>query len=229
MLHSWIPNAAVDRPAAPGRILEVRPGEHRLDRALILPKTRSPLIPILLLLVLSAFFPSSADQPAPRRPNIIFILADDLGFTDIACNGSRYYETPNIDRLASQGLRFNRHYHCPNCQPTRAALLSGQHGPRTGVFQHFAGYLGSGNNTWRTTPVGTIHSGDWKLMEFYEDGHLELYNLREDIGETHNLATSQPDRARELHARLVAWRTQVGARMPTPHRAGAKPASPTQR
>jgi arylsulfatase A-like enzyme len=52
--------------------------------------------------------------------------------------------------------------------------------------------------------------------------------LREDIGETHNLATSQPDRARELHARLVAWRTQVGARMPTPHRAGEKPATPTQ-
>lgn len=69
------------------------------------------------------------------RPNIVFILADDLGYTDVACYGSKYYETPNIDRLAAQGLRFTNGYTCgPNCQPTRAALMSGQYGPRTGVY-----------------------------------------------------------------------------------------------
>ncbi|MEW6302935.1 MAG: sulfatase [Verrucomicrobiota bacterium] len=72
---------------------------------------------------------------AAAKPNIIFILADDLGYTDVACYGSKYYETPNIDRLAKQGIRFTDGHTCgPNCQPTRAALLSGQYGPRTGVY-----------------------------------------------------------------------------------------------
>ena len=52
-------------------------------------------------------------------------------------------------------------------------------------------------------------------MEFFEDGRLELYNLRNDIGETKNLAERCRDKAKELHARLVAWRTEVNAPMPT--------------
>src|SRR5262249_14306514 len=94
------------------------------------------LAPILLLAVLfaGAALPLRA-QNAARRPNVILILADDLGYTDVACYGSKYYETPNIDRLAAQGMRFTSGYTCgPNCQPTRAALMSGQYGPRTGVY-----------------------------------------------------------------------------------------------
>jgi arylsulfatase A-like enzyme len=76
-----------------------------------------------------------AAEPESLRPNIIFILADDLGYTDVACYGSRYYETPNIDHLAAQGMRLTSGYTCgPNCQPTRAALMSGQYMPRTGVY-----------------------------------------------------------------------------------------------
>jgi len=72
---------------------------------------------------------------AVQRPNLVFVLADDLGWTDLACQGSTYYETPAIDRLAAQGMRFTHGYTCgPNCQPTRAALMSGQYGPRTGVY-----------------------------------------------------------------------------------------------
>ena len=67
-------------------------------------------------------------------PNIVFILADDLGYTDVACFGSKYYETPNIDRLATQGMKLLSHHHCQNCTPTRAALMSGQYGARTGVY-----------------------------------------------------------------------------------------------
>ncbi len=88
---------------------------------------------------------------------------------------------------------------------------------RDAIFQHFPGYLGSGPGLWRTTPVSLIHSGDWKLMEYLEDGKLELYNLRNDLGETKNLATEMPDKAKELHARLVAWRAEVKAPMPTPN------------
>src|SRR3954453_14972631 len=71
---------------------------------------------------------------AGKRLNIVFILADDLGWTDLGCQGSKYYETPNIDRLAKQGLRFNSHYHAQNCAPARAALMTGQYAPRTGVY-----------------------------------------------------------------------------------------------
>ena len=96
---------------------------------------------------------------------------------------------------------------------------------RDAFFQHFPGYLGAGPGQWRTTPVSLIHAGDWKLMEFLEDGRLELYNLRDDIGESRNLAAERPEKARELHARLVAWRTAMKAPMPTKNTAsGAEPA-----
>lgn len=447
-------------------------------------------------------------QAAETPPNIIFILADDLGYTDVACFGSQYYETPHIDKLATQGMRLTRHHHCQNCQPTRAALMSGQYAPRTGVYtvgsisrfpwqtrplrpvdnvealpletitlaqtmkkagyatgmfgkwhlgqdakhhpaqrgfdealvsmgkhfgfktqpevthppeqyladfltdkavdfiqrhkdapfflylphygvhspheakaeiverfkskapvgghhdptyaamiasvdesvgrvmavldelkladntvliftsdnggvggyaregikragkvtdnaplrsgkgslyeggtrvpfiirwpgvikagtscdvptihvdvyptfaeigkaslpsgqtldgeslvpllrnpaarlqreaiyQHFPGYLGAGENTWRTTPVGTIEVGDWKLMEFFEDGHLELYNLRDDLGEQKNLAAENPEKTKELHAKMIAWREAIKAPMPTRNNDQKKPA-----
>jgi arylsulfatase A-like enzyme len=85
---------------------------------------------------------------------------------------------------------------------------------RDAIFQHFPGYLGAGAGNWRTTPVSLIQSGPWKLMEFLEDGHLELYNLSQDIGETKNLANEMPDKTNELHARLAAWRAEVHAPMP---------------
>ncbi len=96
---------------------------------------------------------------------------------------------------------------------------------RDAIFQHFPGYLGSGPGLWRTTPVSLVQMGDWKLMEYLEDGKLELYNLRDDIGETKNLAQSNPEKAKELHARLVAWRKDVNAPMPAKNEAGAAPAS----
>ena len=86
---------------------------------------------------------------------------------------------------------------------------------RDAIFQHFPGYLGAGVDSWRTTPVSLVQVGDWKLMEFLEDGRIELYNLNEDIGETENLAKQDPTKAKELHARLVAWRAEVKAPMPT--------------
>ncbi len=449
---------------------------------------------LLFLFLLTSFV-----QAADRTPNVIFILADDLGYTDVACFGSKYYETPNIDKLAAQGMKLTRHHHCQNCQPTRAALMTGQYAPRTGIYtvggigrfewesrplrpvdnaenlplekvtiaqtmkkagyatgmfgkwhlgqngeyhpgqrgfdeaivtmgrhfdfatqpkveypkgeyladfltnkavdfiqrhkdgpfflylphfgvhspyqakpeliakfkdkagvgghnnptyaamiasvdesvgrvmatldelkladntvlifssdnggvggytregikkggdttdnaplrsgkgslyeggtrvplivrwpgvtkagstcdvptihvdlfptfaeigkaaapegqpldgeslvplfrdaaaslkreaiyQHFPGYLGAGENTWRTTPVGLIEVGDWKLMEFFEDGRLELYNLKDDIGETKNLAADLPEKAKKLHAKMLMWREAIIAPMPT--------------
>ena len=86
---------------------------------------------------------------------------------------------------------------------------------RDAIFWHFPAYLEAKGGTWRTTPVGVIRSGDWNLLEFFEDGNLELYNLRNDISEKHNLAGQKPQIAAELHKLLKNWRKSVCARVPT--------------
>jgi len=86
---------------------------------------------------------------------------------------------------------------------------------RDALYWHFPGYLeGGGPGIWRTTPVGTIRSGDWKLMEFFQDSRLELYNLKDDLSEKNDLAARLPDKTRELHAKLKAWRQALKAAMP---------------
>lgn len=80
-----------------------------------------------------AVFPPLRAEAA-ERPNIVFIVADDLGWTDLGCYGSDYYETPHIDRLRIKGMKFTAAYtNGPNCAPTRAALLSGQQYPHNPV------------------------------------------------------------------------------------------------
>jgi arylsulfatase A-like enzyme len=91
-----------------------------------------------------------------------------------------------------------------------APLLKGKGGlPREDLFWWMPGYLPG-----RQAPANAMRSGDWKLIEFFEDGKLELFNLRDDIGETKDLAVQMPDRVRELHARMTAWREKIGARIP---------------
>jgi len=76
-----------------------------------------------------------------RKPNIVFILIDDMGFGDLPCYGHRFHETPVIDRLAEQGMRFTDAYAaCPVCSPTRASLLSGQYPARVGVIDFIPGH-----------------------------------------------------------------------------------------
>jgi arylsulfatase A-like enzyme len=94
---------------------------------------------------------------------------------------------------------------------------------RDAIYQHFPGYLGAGPGSWRTTPVGLIEVGDWKLMEFFEDGRLELYNLRDDIGEKTNLAQQMSEKTKELRAKMVAWRNEIKAPMPTPNKGDSAP------
>lgn len=79
---------------------------------------------------------------------------------------------------------------------------------RPAIYWHYPHYH-------HTTPAGAVRAGDFKLIEYFDDGRLELYNLQDDIGETTNLAKKMPDKARQLHNLLVAWRKSVGARMPT--------------
>jgi len=69
-----------------------------------------------------------------ERPNVVFFLADDMGWMDSGVYGSKYYETPNIDRLAKRGMRFTQAYAQPLCSPTRASLLTGQYPARHGII-----------------------------------------------------------------------------------------------
>ncbi len=84
-----------------------------------------------IVLLSFAALPAQADSP----PNIVLLYADDLGYGDLGCYGNALHETPVIDQLAAEGLRFSDAYaNAPNCAPSRAALMSGQYAPRTGVY-----------------------------------------------------------------------------------------------
>ncbi len=88
-----------------------------------------------LLLVLACV--SSAGAQEARRPNFVFFLADDLGYTDLGSYGSRFYETPNLDRLAADGVRFTDAYAaCQVCSPTRAAIMTGRYPARLGITDY---------------------------------------------------------------------------------------------
>ena len=85
-------------------------------------------LPVLLALLAPSLLPGGTARAEENqaRPNIVFILADDLGIHDLGCYGRQEHETPRLDRLARQGLRFTSAYAEPVCSPTRAALLTGQ-------------------------------------------------------------------------------------------------------
>jgi hypothetical protein len=91
-------------------------------------------------------------------------------------------------------------------------LLTGKSLPARPLYWHFPHYTNQGSR-----PAGAIRDGDWKLIEQFDDGSLELYNLANDVGETKNLAESESKRAADMHAKLQAWRTSVGAQMPAPN------------
>ena len=94
-----------------------------------------------------------------------------------------------------------------------SALLTG-HGPapQRSLFWHFPHYTNQGSR-----PSGAMRDGNWALVEYYDDGGIELYDLSADISETTNLAAQQPDRVAKMRAALAAWRTDVGAQTNKPN------------
>jgi arylsulfatase A-like enzyme len=83
---------------------------------------------------------------------------------------------------------------------------------RDALYWHYPHYSNQGGK-----PGGAVRRGDYKLIEFYEDGKLELYNLKDDPGEKKDLAVQMPGKVKELHRLLKAWRKAVRAQMPTPN------------
>ncbi len=113
---------------------------------------------------------------------------------------------PTILEMASLPLRPKQHVDGVSL----AGLLRGTGTlDRKAIYWHYPHHHGSGSR-----PSGAIRSGDYKLIEWYEDGRVELYNLKDDLGERHDLAAAMPDRAAELRQILHAWRREVGAKMP---------------
>ena len=125
---------------------------------------------------------------------------------DVPVIGTDFY--PTILDLAGLHLRPDQHQDglsiAPLLKDPNASI------PRDTLYWHYPHYH-------RTKPYGAIRKGDWKLIEFFEDGNLELYQLKADPQEKNNLATEQPERAAEMLRQLNAWRKSVGAQMPTPN------------
>jgi arylsulfatase A-like enzyme len=80
---------------------------------------------------------AATEETKQQPPNILFILVDDLGWRDLGCYGNEIHETPNIDKLASQAMRFtDAHAACPICGPSRAAIMTGKFPSRTGFVDN---------------------------------------------------------------------------------------------
>src|SRR4051812_17237643 len=83
----------------------------------------------------------AARLTGPTRPNVVFILIDDMGVRDLSCFGSTFYETPRIDQLATRGMRFTQAYAAaPVCSPSRASILTGKYPARVGVTDWIGGH-----------------------------------------------------------------------------------------
>ncbi|MBN1479059.1 DUF4976 domain-containing protein [candidate division KSB1 bacterium] len=96
---------------------------------------------VLSMLVLGAAFILIGCSSSQQKPNIVFILIDDLGWADIGCYGNERHQTPHIDQLASQGMRFTDAYAAaPVCSPTRASIHSGQYPARVGIIDFIPGH-----------------------------------------------------------------------------------------
>lgn len=114
--------------------------------------------------------------------NVVFILADDLGWGEVGCYGQKKIPTPNIDRLAAHGMRFTQHYSgAPTCAPARCVLMTGKHAGHAEVRGNFAvrnafPQFTEGQNLKTKTP------GPW-----------EVYDLSKDHAEANDLAAKSPD------------------------------------
>ncbi len=117
---------------------------------------------VLLFLSVAILIPQAAVSAAEKRPDIVVMMVDDMGFADLGCYGSEI-QTPNLDALASGGMRFTQFYNCAKCETTRACLLTGLYHDEVGIAalrnsQTFGETLGSAG-------YFTIMTGKWHLSQ----------------------------------------------------------------
>ena len=116
---------------------DVKPSD--LGAGDVIPVTTTGFLVRLIIFSVACLVTSTYSLLATERPpNIVFILIDDMGWKDLGCTGSLYYQTPNVDRLATEGIRFENAYSCaPVCSPSRGAILSGKFPGRTAFTNVF--------------------------------------------------------------------------------------------
>ncbi len=152
-----------------------------------------------LLQVLCLFTARGADA-IPQKPNIIFILADDLGIGSVSSYGADNFKTPNIDKLAESGIRFEHCYASPLCGPSRALLMTGRYGFRTGVTDNpdrlesseimmpkvlkQAGYVTAQAGKWSQFP---LQPSDWGFDEYLRFEGSGQYWSYQPLGKTYTL------------------------------------------
>ncbi|MEA4935264.1 MAG: sulfatase [Paludibacter sp.] len=119
-----------------------------------------------------------------QLPNIVFFLIDDLGWKDLGCYGSDYYETPNIDKLATEGMMFTSAYAMPTSSPSRASLMTGKYPPKTGIYA-VDGYAETPLAMQKVIGIKSarfISSGETTIAEVlkqagYTNGHFGKWHL----------------------------------------------------
>ena len=139
------------------------------------------------LLVLMTLFLGSCKQA--ENPNIVFILVDDLGWKDLGCYGSEFYDTPNLDKLAARSVRFTNAYAAsPVCSPTRAALMTGKHPARVNITDWIPGMSISRARDPKLIPPEDIHNlplEEFTIAEaFREHGYKTFFAGKWHLGET---------------------------------------------
>ena len=158
------------------------------------------LLHLLFHLILVSALPGAFLRAGDRKPNIVFFLVDDLGWTDLGCYGSDYYQTPNIDRLAASGVRFTDAYAaCNACSPTRAAILTGMYPARLRLTDWIPGQATLPKHQFKPPPwtqhlehrhvtlaealkqagYTTVHIGKWHLgkPDYYPTKQGFDYNI----------------------------------------------------
>ena len=130
-----------------------------------------------------AAYPSvmlAADKSDSDRPNIIFILCDDMGYGDLACYGQKYIQTPNLDRMAAEGMLFTQAYAgSPVSAPSRASLMTGQHSGH--------GHVRGNKEYWTNAPLMKYGDNDEYTVvgqEPYDPGHIILPEIMKQNGYT---------------------------------------------
>jgi arylsulfatase A-like enzyme len=134
---------------------------------------RRLISPVCIVATLVLTIGISKQTAAAERPNIVFFLVDDLGWADLGCFGSSFHETPNIDKLASTGMRFTQAYAaCPVCSPTRASILTGRHPVRVEITDWIPGMRASKAQTPRFEHVDdrdNLALDETTLAEYFRD------------------------------------------------------------
>ena len=140
---------------------------------------------ILILIIISLFISCQTIENKNENPNIVLIVADDLGWTDVSYMGSKYYETPNIDKLSRSGMTFyNGYASAANCAPSRATMLSGRYNTHHGIYTVGASERGS-EKTRKIIPIKNKTILDLKYFlipemlknEGYVTGHFGKWHL----------------------------------------------------